>query len=183
MNKSVKEEVLKVLRETIKTLQKRDYVALRDISNHIIKTASIFQDPDSIQIAVITFSLYKIITRSEGSEEQIAKKVINILLKSHHYLKDNEEGKYQANIKRLFKTISEMDGKLKLYIEEVIDQAQIKKGTNLYAQGISMARTSQILGVSQWELMSYIGKTKIIEKEKEFMDVINRLDFARSLFL
>ena len=81
----------------------------------------------------------------------------------------------------LYCIISTIDSKLKLYIGEVITQAEIKKGSKLYAHGISLGRAAEVLGISQWELMFYIGKTKLIDV-KGCVGVRERLNYARSLF-
>ena len=96
-------------------------------------------------------------------------------------LEQNRIDSYRKVIKKLFKFISTIDTKLKLYIEEVINQAEIKKGSKLYAHGISLGRAAEILGISQWELMFYIGKTKLTDV-KGGVKVKERLNYARSLF-
>ena len=69
-----------------------------------------------------------------------------------------------------------------MYIHEVINQAQIKKGCKLCEHGISIARASEVLGISQWELMHYIGKTTLIDQFSEPVNVTKRLKIARSMF-
>ena len=45
-----------------------------------------------------------------------------------------------------------------------------------------MAKASEILGISQWELMNYIGKTQINDNIPDIIDARSRLRFARGLF-
>ena len=71
---------------------------------------------------------------------------------------------------------------LKLYIEQVINQAEVRKGSELYKHGLSIARVCELMGVSHWELMSYVGKTKIADYGTETFDIRKRIDFVRSLF-
>jgi len=78
--------------------------------------------------------------------------------------------------------ISNFDSKLNLYIQKVIDEAEIKKGSKLYEHGISLAQTADLLGVSQWELMKYIGQTKIADKFVDEVNVKDRLAHTRRLF-
>ena len=58
-----KENILKILEETKKAVAKNDTVRLKRLSNQTIHTASITQDPDNVAIAVIVYSLSKIIER------------------------------------------------------------------------------------------------------------------------
>ncbi|PIN70172.1 hypothetical protein COV93_02620, partial [Candidatus Woesearchaeota archaeon CG11_big_fil_rev_8_21_14_0_20_43_8] len=87
---------------------------------------------------------------------------------------------YKYAIKNLFKIISEINENFRKYIEEVIEYSEIKKGARIYEHGISMARAAEILGVSEWDLMGYVGKTTLIDAEEE--DEKERLNFARKLF-
>ena len=80
----------------------------------------------------------------------------------------------------IFQLVSGIDKKLRLYVEEVINQAKIKKSSKIYYHGISLARAASMLGVSQWELMNYIGKTSITEFSPG--NVKKRLEFTRKIF-
>ena len=90
-------------------------------------------------------------------------------------------GGYKFAIKGVFKEIAKTESKIKVYIEEVIHQAQIKKGSKIFEHGISIARASEMLGISQWELMRYIGKTSITEYAGAEITK-KRLKIARELF-
>lgn len=184
MDETVKRDILAIIKDVLDVLrvkEEKDVFELKELSNHTIHNASIFQDGDSISIAILIYSLSKIIERKQG--EVNYDNIISVLKEAYESLRKNKEEEYRVSIKRLFKWISTVDKGLKLYIEHVINQAQIKKGGKLYAHGISLGRAATILGVSQWELMGYIGKTKITDDVIGITDVKNRLTFARNLFL
>ncbi|HLC80681.1 MAG TPA: hypothetical protein VJG31_02825, partial [Candidatus Nanoarchaeia archaeon] len=64
MNQVIREDLLKELDEVIEILKVRegaDIAKLEEVSNHTIHDASVFQDIDAIQIAVLVYSLYKIV--------------------------------------------------------------------------------------------------------------------------
>ena len=183
MHETIKKDIISVLSKLIKILsvkEEKDVIEIREISNNTIHDASVFQDEDSVSIAILTYSLSKIIERKQG--ELNYKNIVALLKGAVDCLKKNNIDSYRATIKKMFNLISTIDTKLKLYIEEVINQAQIKKGGKLYAHGISIARASEILGVSEWELMNYKGKTRIVDRFEEEPRVKNRLFFARGLF-
>ncbi|MCX6711367.1 MAG: hypothetical protein NTZ02_04760, partial [Candidatus Woesearchaeota archaeon] len=92
-----------------------------------------------------------------------------------------KEKEYRDFMKKLIDYISKTDSMTKKYIEEVISQAKIKKGERIYEHGISMARAAEILGISQWQLMAYIGNS---EDTDQFISgkTRERISFARSLF-
>lgn len=182
MDEVVKKDILKVLSDAAAILEveeERDASDLRELSNHTIHNASIFQDEDSVSIATLIYSLSKVIERREGKISYSV--LLKIIVDAKKNLEQNRIDEYREVIKKLFNFISTIDNKLKLYIEEVINQAQIKKGSKLYEHGISMARAAEILGISQWELMFYIGKTSLTNTIGG-IGVKERLNYARSLF-
>lgn len=182
MKEKVKKDILDILNRVIEIVKaKKDggAVELKELSNHTIHNASVFQDEYSVQIAVAIYALSKIIYREE---KEIPKKMLSAIINMRNYLKNDQFAEYGAAIKNLFKEISKIDSKLELYIEEVLAQSAIKKGSRIYEHGISMAQAADILGISQWELMGYVGKTMIADKSYGKRDAITRLKFARSLF-
>lgn len=181
MDEVVKKDILQVLSDISGILgveEEKDIAELRELSNHTIHNASIFQDEDSISIAILIYSLSKVIERREGKLNY--KVLLKLIRDAKKNLGQNKVDEYRRMIKKLFSFISTIDSKLKLYIEEVINQAEIKKGSKLYAHGISLGRAAEVLGISQWELMFYIGKTRI--DVRGGVGVKDRLNYARSLF-
>ena len=51
----------------------------------------------------------------------------------------------------------------------------------IYKQGISVGRVSELLGISQWEIIDYLGKTGVYEL-KEMKKARTKLNVARGLF-
>jgi hypothetical protein len=177
MHPHVKHDILAIIEQAIHRIENKDNKALSELSNHTIHNASIFQDEDSVSIAVIIYALSKLMDRSS-----VDKTVILKLRQAHSLLAKNKLGRYNAAIHGVTKAISRLDHKLKLYIEEVISQAQIRKGSKLYDHGISLARAAEMLGISQWELMGYVGNMQIVDRTEEARKVLERIRFTRGLF-
>lgn len=177
---TVKHDIIVTLKEVIRVLKKKDPADLEDISDHTIHNASIFQDEDSVSVAVLIYSLYKL-----GVQERLGDydRLIRIMYNAIDNLNKNKFGAYSDDIRDAFKVIHKADSKLKFYIQEVINKSHIKKGSRIVDHGISLARAAQIMGVSQWELMTYVGKTKIMDSEDVKKSLVRRrLNFARSVF-
>ena len=179
MNEHIRKDILDILNKAIKFVESKNSVGLMDLSNRTVHDASIFQDEDSIGTAVFIYSLSKLIQRSDKS---VSHKLNSYLNKSIGALSSKNISAFRKYMKKIIEEISVIDSKLKLYIEEVVNQAQIKKGSRLYEHGISMARACEMLGVTQWEMMNYIGKTSIPDTGKGEFGIRSRLRFARSLF-
>ena len=183
MYEIIKKDIVAVLVDLVDILKSRggtDIAQIKQLSNHIIHNASVFQDEDSVSVAVLIYSLSKIIERRQKDIDY--NKILGMVNLCIANLKLNDDENFRKSVKNMFNFIRTVDGKLRMYIHEVINQAQIKKGCKLCEHGISIARASEVLGISQWELRDYIGKTTIIERFVEPANASYRLKTARGLF-
>lgn len=176
MNPIVKRDILTVLRKTQQNILEKQYYILSQLSDRVIHNSSIFQDEDSVSIAVLVYSISKIAKQ----KNKVDKRILTYLSNAESFLSQRRIEDYHNMISKLFDIIKK-DKKLSLYIRHVINKAGLKKGSKLYQHGISLGRASEIMGVSQWELMSYAGRFDIDEKY-ERVTVKERLDFAKKIF-
>ncbi|VVB81813.1 Uncharacterised protein [uncultured archaeon] len=180
MRQIIKEDILDVIKKVITALKNEDYSTLAELSNHTIHDASIFQEDDPLTLAVLVYALSKVIHRSI-ERGQTAPDAASSLQKAHEALTNDDDNAYRAIMKDLLRNIGQYDAQLKLYIQEVIQQARIKKASKIYEHGISIARTAELLGLSQWELQNYIGKT-VMDIPHDGIKATDRLKKARELF-
>ena len=183
MHEIIKKDIISVLERLagiLKVKEDGDIAEIKELSNYVIHNASVFQDEDSISVAVFIYSLSKIMERRQ--RELDYKKISGLVNSAISGAKSDDDTGFRKSIKNIFSFIRTMDAKLKLYIHEVINQAQIKKGCKLCEHGISIARSSEVLGISQWELMHYMGKSTLLDQFSEPVNVMKRLKIARSLF-
>ena len=183
MRKEVRTDLAAMLRGAILALQEGNSSALAELSNHSIHNASIYGDEDSLSAAVLLYTISKLLARGSAvaNGKTFASTIVQGLGRVAAAVKaDDEEAVHQC-MRSLFAEIEKFDSKLKLYITEVITQAQIKKGSKLYEHGFSLAHAAALLGITQWELQSYIGHTTIADME-EGTDIRSRILFARTLF-
>ena len=66
-------------------------------------------------------------------------------------------------------------------IKEIFEKSRINKGSIIHEHGISIGRVSELLGISKWELVNYIGKTGVHEIH-EMEKARRRLLIARKTF-
>lgn len=180
MRNIVRKDILEVLEQAIVSMEAEDHHALGELSNHVIHDASVFQDDDSVSIAVLVYALSKVIQRCcEGNIPHA--RLVALVQQARAELSAGRDDSYRALVRKTLEEIRKLDEKLKLYITEVLEKARVKKASKLHEHGISLARTAELLGISQWELQDYIGKTRIPEQALG-MPATARLQLARSWF-
>jgi hypothetical protein len=187
MNQKEKEDILRILKDSQKAVLDDDIKTLRDLSNSLIESASANQDEDAITITVVIYSISKIFERTNYRKYKdwtlFRDTIIKSLKDAYLQLYNNHEEAYRKNIKEITSVIEKLSTNLKGYVQEVIQKAHITKGSRIYEHGISMGRVSQILGISKWELMDYVGRTGIPDvKENIDKPVKKRLQDAREVF-
>jgi hypothetical protein len=181
MNPIVKKDILNVLQEAIEIVRQGELYRLRELSDHVIHNASVFQDKDSITVAVTVYALSKL---SKFTKE-VDKFVLPHLINAVNYLEQGKMNEYESQMRHIIKDISEKDEKTKYYISEVLEMAQIKKASKMYEHGISMGQVAEALGVSMWDLMEYVGKTRIVDRfehRNQKSNILKKLEFTRRLF-
>ncbi|MBI2140219.1 hypothetical protein HYU14_04795 [Candidatus Woesearchaeota archaeon] len=182
MDDTVRKDLIAVLKEVAAMLaqgQRLNVAKLKELSNHTIHNSSIFQDQDSIRAAILVYAMSKIIERrKDGFNYNSLQKLVERAVEN---LKAGNEDFYHRDIQKLFDFIALTDSKLNLYVNEVMNQASVKKGCKICDHGISVARSAEILGISQWELMSFVGKT-VMPHIPGSITPKQRIAFARSLF-
>ncbi|MBI4451753.1 hypothetical protein HY642_07300 [Candidatus Woesearchaeota archaeon] len=179
----VRKDIVRVLSDTVRLLRSGKEAALLDLaelSNHVIHNATIYQDEDSITAAIAVYAIAKTCQRYAARQSRIPS-FIPLLERARYFLSGNNDAKYREVMRALVKRVRASDERLGLYIEEVLSKAAIKKGQHMYEHGISVGRTAELLGISRWELLSYIGKTHIAMPETAGA-LRRRLEAARELF-
>ena len=179
MNNLIRKDILRILTKVKDKLENKDVYGLSELSNQINHNSSIFQDEDSIKLAVIVYSISKIIERNRG---KIDSKFKRLFIKAKLKLKNHDYENYRKAIDEISLKINELDSKLSQYVIHVLNQAGIKKGSKLLSNGISIARVAELMNLSQWELINYVGKTNIPEKFGKDTRIKERLQYTRSLF-
>lgn len=182
-----KEHVLNVLKKVQSALRTEDYVEIKNLSNRVIHNASINQDPDIIAIAVIIYSLSKLIERESYREEkswgEFYKNYVKSINNSIILLEKDDIKKFREEINFIRRLVQQLSGNLKKYIEDVFRRAEINKASRIYEHGISMEKTAKILGISIWELAEYAGKTGIGDVNLGItMPIKQRIKIAEEIF-
>lgn len=182
-----KEHILEVLKETITAIENEDIIKLKDLSNQTVHTASINQDADNIIVAVLIYSIGKIIERQNYKNYPQYKSFLQSI-KYHisnliSFLENQELNKFRYETRKIRQIIAKLSGNFKTNIQNIFRKAEINKASRIYEHGISMEKTAKLLGVSLWELAEYAGQTGISNVSlNKTMSVKTRIKIAMDIF-
>ena len=172
------ENILRVLEETKVALKGKDTLKLKQLSDQTNNTASRTQDADNIAVAVIVYSLGKILERGYVENLGIVIKKIDEVIKSSK--KDRDLLK--KDLKELRAEIGKVSPGMKKYIQDVFRKASINKASKIYGHGISIENTAKLLGISVWELANYAGQTGVSDYASKTLNVQERIKIVEEIF-
>ncbi len=182
-----KGNILRILKETKEAMKRGDAVTIKNLSNQTMNTASLTQDPDNVTVAVIVYSLGKVLERHHYQEFKGWDKFYEAVISSiNHSIKDLESAGGEGvgeDLETITREIEKLSGTLKRYIKDVFWKARINKASRIYEHGISMEKTAKLLGITMYELASYAGQARIEDVPLEnTMDVKRRIKTAMEMF-
>ncbi|MFT4303113.1 MAG: hypothetical protein ACMXYG_00990 [Candidatus Woesearchaeota archaeon] len=180
MENEVRDNILIVLKEVKQILCSNNVIVseLKRLSNSLLEDISLMHDSDSISISVLTHSLYKILSKDSRLDTSSLCEHIGEAINSI-----DDETVFRIKIKKLFDHIKKYDKDLGVTILQTIKHAQVKKGLKIYEHGLSIGKASEIMGVSRWDILDYVGNFKIDDADSfGRVDAKARINFARGLF-
>lgn len=182
-----KENILNILVETKEAIKKNDTFKLKKLSDRTVHTSSIFQDSDNIMIAVVVYSIGKILEREKYHSMKgwagFIKAVIKNIESSIDFLKEDRIEEFRNSLVDIRNSIEKLSGNLKQYIQDVFKNATVNKASRIYEHGISLSQTANLLGVSVFELSEYVGKTGIADVNLGITrDIKSRIKLTEEFF-
>ena len=99
-------------------------------------------------------------------------------------LRKNDEKSIKRGLGNIRRSLGNLSGKLKKYIQDVFRKAKINKASKIYEHGISMETTASLLGITMFELASYAGQKATISDVPliKTKDVKLRIKTAMDIF-
>ena len=181
------DNILRILEGTKKAIQSGDGIEIKNLSDQTTNTASLTQDPDNIAVAVIVYSIGKILERGDYQSlkgwDTFYRNIVVFLDKSIEDIGKNNEKGFRKDFEIIRKSIGKLSGKLKKYIQEVFRKASINKASRIHEHGISMETTASLLGITMFEIASYTGQTGISDVPiSRTLDIKSRLKTAMEMF-
>lgn len=181
------ENILRIMKEAREALEQKDSYKLKTLSDQTLHTATVYQDADSIVVAVLTYSIAKIVERESYRKMEGWDIFYSALIKNLDAailnLETGDYDKFMVYLGKVRNSINKIEGDLSNYIRDIFYKAQVNKAFKLYEHGLSAEQTASVLGVSLWDLATYIGQTTISESHlNEAIPVKERIKLAETFF-
>src|SRR3989344_2805171 len=118
-----KENLVRVLKETRKALAEGNVLKLNDLSNQTIHSASIYKDTDNISIAVIVYSLSKIISKEREKNikgcDEFCQKAGLFIDRAIAALQADNVDEFGKNLNGIMKSVDKLSPDLKGFVKDV----------------------------------------------------------------
>ncbi|NPE26820.1 hypothetical protein HNV12_02340 [Methanococcoides sp. SA1] len=179
--------VLRILRDAKRLVEEDNAIELKSLSNQTVHAATISQDADNVVVAVLTYSIGKVMERDhyrnmEGWKEFYDAVVKNLELAAKALEKENVKNA-RIYLGRIRNSLNKIEGDLGRYVKDIFRKAEINKAFKLYEHGLSTEKTAEMLGVSLWDLASYIGQSHIGDAKIAItMPARERVKIAEDIF-
>jgi len=179
--------ILRIFQETKAAVERGDSAKIKNLSNQTNNTAALTNDPDNIAVAVIVYSLSKVVEREDYKKlpgwNKFYEIYIGTISRIIDAIKRKDDEAFREDIMLIRKAIETLSGNLKVYIQDVLRKAMINRASKLYEHGISMEKTADLLGITIFELADYTGSKELTNVfQVKVVDVKARIKMAMEMF-
>lgn len=174
------------IQQALVAFEKGDIVGMKNLSNNLIRDAAVTQETETIRLAMISYTLCKIMQKGYYRKDQIRWNGFTTELNDHlrqliEACESERRDKITPILDHIFDDIRILDESFGKYIEKITNKAIVKKGSTLYSLGLSLGMASQLSGASKWEILHFSGKTKAFEEEGVGVSLEERMKHARKV--
>ena len=170
----------KCIRRMRKYFQQRKLIQLKDLSNDCIKEAVMHNDPLYAELAVIAYSLHKLLSKVHIVENKkfpsLQHNVLESLDKSIRAIERHDISGFENSLKNTVKNVNAIDQKMGNYAQKIYDKSKVKMASSAYAYGLSLGKASQLTGAHRKDVQKYIGFTTIHDELREKIGIKPRVD-------
>jgi hypothetical protein len=182
MKEVLKKDIIEILSKTIAILEiqeKKDFEELKKLSDQAVETVALHKDLDIISITVLIYSIYKI---ARDIPKENYRDLLAELKFAKTHLEKNQFTNYNRSIRTLFALIKKSNVKVKEHLDDVMHASRIKKGAVLLKKGLSLGQAAGLMGLSNWDLQQYAGRTTVLEQHNEAVPITKRMTLALKIF-
>lgn len=179
------EDIKSVLEHVVHGIETNNSQEIKEWSNHIIHNAGIFQDTHSIRTGIIVYALSKIHEKFKFKNDAVWSRFwTEILTNSKNMIRSiesNNISEVEKGFRIITRAIDKADKKFSLYVQDVLEEAKVKKAGKAYEHGLSLGVVAELMGISKWDAMQYLGHTKSENKEFVTEHIDERFSYTKKI--
>ena len=182
-----RQHLIEVMSKSKEALEQQDASKLKELSDQTLHSASVYQHTDYVLVAVITYALSKILERKEKMPitnwQNFVKGISSLFNLAINALQKNNQKLFVITLEKTKQYLQNSSEIMKPIIQEVLRKASINKASKIYEHGISLEKTTKILGVTPWELTEYIGEKEVSHTNlNKTIDIRERIKMTMEFF-
>ncbi len=161
--------------EILSAFERKNPKKLRKLHKRLLKDASLNSSKKTVELAVLTYVLSKVCSKTRFQTQEMRPYQKDILEAMYALCEaDNDNKRWWAALKKVEDNILSLDDRDRRYVLSLMDKGRLKAAATLYAQGFSLGRASDYVGVPKQEILAYVGKTMMFDRVKEEISAVHR---------
>ena len=157
---------------------------LKRIGNDAISDAATNNDSELAAISVISYALYKMLTKEHFTQSprwpKISQSITSSLQKCLNAIESGNIAYFEKSMKSAIGQIKEIDDELSNYARNIYEKAKIKQASTAYAMGMSINQAAELTQANRSELQRYIGVTRIHDEHPSGKGIVQRLSILKN---
>ncbi len=169
----------KTLHALLNAFREKKPFELKAIGNSAIRRAAIQDDRILAEISVISYALYKILSKDHFVKSskwpKVEESISGFMSKSIDAAERQDSEALKMHLRNALQSIEKIDSELSNYAENLREKAIVKQASTAYAMGLSLSQAASLTGADKKELQKYIGFTRIHDEHPAKKGIAERL--------
>lgn len=180
------QELSKLTKRLLELIETDSISPIKEISTELVQEGLITQEPIVIRMAILFYAVFKTYQKRHHRKNELKWKAFDAemrddLAQLSKSLSEEKRDKTKETLEEIMDDVKVLDSSFGRYIEIITEKAIVKKGTTLYALGLSLGMASKLTGASKWEILQFSGKTRVADTDADSrVSLDERLNYARS---
>jgi len=175
--------LLKAIGSLREFLRKEDALKLRLLSNESIKKAALEDDRELASIALVAYSLHKVMSKEHHMRspkwKSRKKTILSGIKKANIAIEKQDMGAFHKCINSIAFELQKMDRSFGRYMQGLFDKARVKCAADAYFFGLSLSQASDLTNADRKAVQEYVGFTRSHDKNEMEEGIGKRLKAFR----
>ncbi|MDD5148738.1 MAG: hypothetical protein PHH08_04710 [Candidatus ainarchaeum sp.] len=162
-----------------------DIMELKRLSNFAIREASFENNKTEAKIALISYCLYKLLTKEHivrnRNWQGVKKKISKNIEFAARAAKQGNSAEVEKQLDSALKGADEIDRGLGFFLTSIFDRAKVKLASAAYATGLSLGQAAELTGADKKQVLQYAGSTTISEEKIPEIGILQRIEKIKKL--